>query len=162
MSGCIGGGWARAVSTENTRGKHSQIWANAPKAIETLARRVAGVQIENSDFRIFIPSYDRPGTLFYCDPPYVGTEDYYSGGFDENAHRDLAKLLHNTAGKVMLSYYDCPLVTELYPGWRRATWQTPKWSEKANGTPRQRATELLLMNFDEHGEKIPEACNGGA
>jgi len=34
--------------------------------------RLQGVHIECLDWRVFITRYDRPRTLFYLDPPYLG------------------------------------------------------------------------------------------
>ena len=121
---------------------------------EPLIERFREAQIECLDFSKLIPKYDTAETLFYCDPPYVGTEGYYSGGFGEPEHRELARLLQGIEGKAMVSYYPHPLVDELYPGWRRISWEACKYSEKVKGGKRQRATELLLMNYDERGEKL--------
>ncbi|AKQ71750.1 MULTISPECIES: DNA adenine methylase [Bacillus] len=80
-----------------------------------------GVMIECQDFRTIIEKYDSPDTLFYVDPPYVGREQFYAGEFTEQDHRDLARLLIQAKGKVVLSYYDDPLILELYPNWERET-----------------------------------------
>lgn len=40
-------------------------------------KRFARVCIENLNFEKLITEYDREETLFYLDPPYMGTEDYY-------------------------------------------------------------------------------------
>lgn len=67
--------------------------------------------------------YDSPGTLFYCDPPYVhitrGDSKAYAFEMDEEAHRNLARVLAACHGKVALSGYRCPLMDDLYKGWRR-------------------------------------------
>ena len=46
--------------------------------------------MENKDFEKLIRQYDRPVSLFYCDPPYHATEGYYQnigeGGFTEKDH----------------------------------------------------------------------------
>ena len=62
------------------------LWADFP-LIEQAHRRLARVVIENKDFEKLIRHYDRPESLFYCDPPYHCTEGYYSNigedGFTE-------------------------------------------------------------------------------
>jgi DNA adenine methylase len=35
------------------------------------------------DFSNLIKNYDAETTLFYADPPYVGTENYYKGSLKE-------------------------------------------------------------------------------
>lgn len=102
------------------------------------------VQIECRDFREIIRVYDSPDTLFYVDPPYIGRERYYAGGFTEQDHRELAAMLHNIQGKAIVSYYDDPLLLDLYPDWERETFQGTK--QIVNGV-NGGAEELLLMNF---------------
>jgi DNA adenine methylase len=107
-------------------------------------------QVECKDFEDIITRYERPTTLFYCDPPYIGAEFYYGdvAPFGIADHERLAQLLNATSAQVALSYYPHPLIDELYPvsKWRRITWQTYKHAEKT-GKDRQTATELLLMNY---------------
>lgn len=38
--------------------------------------RLSRTVIEHMDWQQCIERYDRPHTLFYCDPPYLGTEGY--------------------------------------------------------------------------------------
>ncbi|MDR9504739.1 DNA adenine methylase [Brevibacillus agri] len=128
---------------------------NSPKSyqgvcerIHEFADRMRLVIIERHDFRDNIKTYDTPRTLHYVDPPYVGSEHRYPGDFDENDHRDLAKLLNKAKGKVILSYYDCDLVRELYPGWYRKEIKAKKNTVvSGEGYTRPDATELLLMNY---------------
>lgn len=61
-----------------------------------------------------VNTYDRPDALFYCDPPYIGTESYYRAPFTTDDHVRLANVLHNIKGRFLLSYNDCPLVHDLY------------------------------------------------
>ena len=52
------------------------MWRNFPLITEA-SRRLQNVVIENKDFEKLIAQYDRPNTIFYLDPPYYETEDYY-------------------------------------------------------------------------------------
>src|SRR5690606_6635141 len=103
------------------------------------------VMIDNRDFREIIRVYDSPDTLFYVDPPYIGREKYYAGGFTEQDHRDLAEMLNKVSGKVVLSYYDHPLVDELYHNWTRERFQAARQVVNGNNNT---AEEMVLMNFD--------------
>ena len=59
--------------------------------------------------------YDSPTTVFYIDPPYFFTEDYYPGNiFLRSDHQRLAAILLNAEGLWLLSYNLCPEVLELY------------------------------------------------
>jgi DNA adenine methylase len=122
-------------------------YISACKMILTFAQRMRGVMIENIDFRDLIQKYDSENTLFYVDPPYVGREKYYAGGFTEDDHRDLSKLLHSVKGKVVLSYYDDPLIQELYPDFTREPFDAHKQIVGGSGSDID-TEELLLMNFD--------------
>ena len=64
-----------------------------------LHERLAGVWIECLDWRSFIERWDRPGTLFYCDPPYWGTEDTYRAPFPSSDHEALAATLAGIKGR---------------------------------------------------------------
>ncbi len=76
--------------------------------------RLKGVIIEHLDFERLIKIYDRPDALFYCDPPYCGTEKYYRASFTAQDHQRLADCLHTIKGKFLLSYNDCPQIRTLY------------------------------------------------
>ena len=49
----------------------------SPDYLEQVEKRLEKVVIENKDFENLIKVYDRPKALFYCDPPYHKTENYY-------------------------------------------------------------------------------------
>lgn len=147
-------GWAYTVkrSTTGTGGNVAQALHTAASLFSSVAERFRHVQIEQQDFGKVITTYASPTTLFYCDPPYVGAESYYTGVplFSEDDHRRLAALLNQTTAFVALSYYPHSLIDALYPTekWRRLTWQTTKYVAPAT-TVRPKATELLLLNYPE-------------
>ena len=62
-----------------------------------------GVTIECLDYQECIRRYDSPGTLFYCDPPYLdaGVQGY-PGGVLDNA--DLARLMLSVPCDVEIHY----------------------------------------------------------
>ena len=90
------------------------MWAGFP-AIDRVAGRLQGVTLEKEDFGVIFNRYDSPTTVFYLDPPYFFTEDYYPGGiFLRSDHQRLAAILLNAEGLWLLSYNLCPEVLELY------------------------------------------------
>ncbi|MBA4535126.1 DNA adenine methylase [Brevibacillus halotolerans] len=121
-------------------------YQSACSRIDEFAERLRGVMIEHGDFRTIIEKYDTPDTLFYVDPPYIGREKYYAGNFNETDHRDLAYMLNNIKGKAIVSYYDEPVLKELYKGWRREMFQSFRQVLHSSDAY---AEELLLMNFDD-------------
>ncbi len=85
------------------------------KRIARLHDRLAGVVIENLDWLDFIGRYDRPGTLFYLDPPYWGSEsDYGSGLFIRGDFQRMADRLQAAEGKFLLSINDRPEIREMF------------------------------------------------
>lgn len=94
-----------------------------PKRVMQLLRRVhrrlEGVVIEHLDAGAFLARYDRPYTLFYLDPPYIGCEDDYGAElFSAVDHRRIADHLAGLKGAFVLSINDCDLARELFGRWR--------------------------------------------
>lgn len=125
---------------------------NGCSRIRLFQARMKYVLIENMDYFKLIPKYDSPDTFFYCDPPYIGAEDYYEHPFTIADHRKLAELLNNIQGKVAVSYYPNVLVDELYPYWTKYKISKVKQSAGVtmftDTTERPLSTELLLTNFN--------------
>ncbi|WP_088363918.1 DNA adenine methylase [Bacillus cereus] len=145
-------GW-RAGKIKNT----AFDFQNSVQRLNDFEKRIRGVMIECLDFRELIRKYDSPQTFFFIDPPYVGREGFYKGGFSASDHRELAELLRNIKGKALVSYYPDPLVNELYKGWRTSTVDTlvgtgVRKAEK--GQRKKLETEIFFMNYDENHEKI--------
>lgn len=118
------GRWANCKNT--TRAGMSGVvsrWLGSVEALPEIALRLLRVQIENRPAEEVIRLYDDPGTLFYCDPPYLhatrGDPSAYAFEMEEPAHRQLAQSLRGLRGRAAVSGYRCPLMDELYAGWRR-------------------------------------------
>lgn len=77
-------------------------------------QRLSKVVIEHKSFEDLIKVYDRPDALFYCDPPYHGTEDLYDADFGLTQHRALQKCLRTLKGRFILSYNDDLFIRDLY------------------------------------------------
>jgi DNA adenine methylase len=87
--------------------------------LEDLHSRLAGVVIECLPYRRFLDRYDRPGTLFYVDPPYWGGEnDYGKGMFERADYEILAEGLAGLKGTFILSINDVPEIREIFGGFR--------------------------------------------
>jgi len=92
-----------------------------------VAQRLRMVQIEQDDALKIIGRYDALETLFYLDPPYVHqTRSKWRGAayrheMDDDAHRELAELIHGVRGFAVISGYPSALYEELYEryGWVR-------------------------------------------
>lgn len=86
--------------------------------LDEIQERLSRVVIENRDFEDLIKIYDRPGTLFYLDPPYYGTERYYQVQFSEVDHLRLKKCLERIQGNFVISYNDCEFTENLYSSFK--------------------------------------------
>lgn len=87
-------------------------------ALEAIHSRLAGVTIECLDWRLFLDRWDRPGTLFYLDPPYYGTERYYRASFPREDHEALAGALRGLKGCFILTINDCAETRAIYGGFQ--------------------------------------------
>ena len=102
-------------------------WRNYPTALAAVAERMAGVTIEQRPAVDLLSIFDRPETLFYCDPPYPYSTrnarhagSVYRHEMTDEDHRTLAAALHACAGMVVVSGYACDLYDrELYADWQR-------------------------------------------
>jgi DNA adenine methylase len=85
--------------------------------IEAVHERLTGVVIERLPWAEFIRRYDRPGTLFYLDPPYYGSEgDYGRDMFDRGQFELMAAQLRGIQGRFVLSLNDHPDVRRIFAG----------------------------------------------
>jgi len=85
--------------------------------IEAAHERLAGVVIERLPWRAFIERYDRPGTLFYLDPPYFGCEgDYGQALFDRGQFEEMGEVLARVKGRFLLSLNAHPEVLRIFAG----------------------------------------------
>jgi len=144
------GRWANCKNTSRAgmSGAVSR-WLGAVEDLPAIAERLLRVQIENRPAIDVIRLYDSPGTLFYCDPPYVHATrtDLNAYGYEmsDEEHEALAAVLNRVRGKVALSNYQCALMDKLYP--------TPKWRKTVVGPRTNHATkgkrvEVLWTNYD--------------
>ncbi|WP_233140467.1 DNA adenine methylase [Acetobacter sp. DsW_063] len=83
-------------------------------ALDDIHHRLASVTIECLPYGRLIERYDGPGVLFYLDPPYWGSEDYYAAAFDRAEFGRLADQLASLRGTFVLSINDRPETREVF------------------------------------------------
>lgn len=127
--------------------------------------RLQGVTILRRDaFEILERIDDAPGTAIYLDPPYLAKSDEYLHEFSnaddmfgwEDDHKRLATVASRfVRARVVISYYDHPRLTALYP--------SPKWTfidcarrknlaaQGQREANRAEAPEVLLVNGPSYG-----------
>jgi len=136
-------------SNSNRRGTTpAHDWANFPESLQAIISRLQAVVIENRDAMEVCLRHDGPETLYYCDPPYVhdtrsskvhGHHGYNFEMTDEQ-HCEMAEVLRELKGTVIVSGYACHLYDEeLFADWHRV-----ERAALADGALDR--TEVLWMN----------------
>jgi DNA adenine methylase len=77
--------------------------------------RLARCYIENLDWQQCIKKYDRPGTLFFLDPPYWKTEGYGIPFGIEQYHL-MAEQMRTMKGKAILTINSHPDMRKIFEG----------------------------------------------
>lgn len=128
--------------------------SEAIKYFNAIQERLSGVVIENKSYESLIPVYDRQDALFYLDPPYYGTEKYYSAHFALEDHLKLKELLSQIKGRFILSYNDCEFVRELYKDFIvESIDRNNSLLSRYEGNGEKRYAEVIIMNYTEVGNQ---------
>lgn len=98
-------------------------WSRWPDAIPAFVNRLKCVLIEQRPALHLLKLYDRTETLFYVDPPYLissrSTQSVrYFNEMTDQDHIELATVLRQVKGMVVLSGYASALYDELYADWQ--------------------------------------------
>lgn len=113
--------------------------------LEDVYERLAGVVIEDLDYKEFLIRYDSPGTLFYLDPPYWGNEgDYGRDLFNRDEFAKMALILSGIKGRFILSINDKPEVRKTFAAFHQLP-VTTTYTISGNHKPKQ-VGELIISN----------------
>jgi len=147
MKTCFGGkgGTTHPAFGYGTTGR-AHLGRSSFSLVRRCHRRLDGVYIENLDFEDCIRRYDRPHTLFYCDPPYLDASDYIAA-FDLSHHKRLADALGRIKGKFLLSINDHKDIRQLYRRFRIRTITTKYTISRDQASKLRERTELLISNY---------------
>ena len=116
--------------------------------LEAVHERLSGVTIDRRPFGEFIRRWDRPGMLFYCDPPYYGCETDYDSRpgerlFDREQFAGLADLGRSMKGSIIISLNDCEEVRSTFRGYEFNEVETTY--QIAGNNNAKRVKELLIV-----------------
>ncbi len=129
-------------------------WLGGVDSLDAIAQRLIRVQIENRPAVDVMKIYDGPGTLFYCDPPYLhatrGDTKAYGFEMDEQQHREFAEVANECRGKVAVSGYEHPLMEQLFKPGR---WFKTFGSDKTIHSTKDKRQEVLWTNFNPQSQK---------
>jgi DNA adenine methylase len=110
--------------------------------LEDIHERLAGVVIESLRWQDFVRRYDRPGTLFYLDPPYFGSEgDYGADMFGRDQFAEMADVLRGIEGRFILSINDAPEIRAIFAAF---SIEAVKTTYSLSGGGGQVAGELII------------------
>ena len=108
--------------------------------------RLEKVILECLPYQDCIKKYDKPGTLFYLDPPYFGCEGYYGDEWKREDFYTLASLLKEIKGKFLLSINDAPETREIFKDFEYVQVKT-RYSTGIGSGKSKPVSELLFKNF---------------
>lgn len=132
-------------------GHGGQRFNSAVSSIPAWRRRMRRVCILQADaFKLIESIADQEAVVVYCDPPYIVKGAKYEHDFESGDHTRLADLLCRfKKTRVVVSYYEHPRLTELYPGWTKrklkATKALVSQGQRGKGSAVE-APEVLLIN----------------
>ncbi|MCE2671800.1 MAG: DNA adenine methylase [Microcystis sp. 49638_E5] len=138
----IGRGWAFSKYGENT----AVTFENKKRDLFSLCQRLNGVYISSQDAVDCIDRWDCPDALFYCDPPYIGTDMGHYKGYSLEDYSRLCDKLSNISGKYILSNYPQDIVPSNYTQRLEFdTVQSASKSEKGSANKDNKRTEVLWI-----------------
>lgn len=123
---------------------------NAMAKIERVGEFFRHTMIECLDYMDIISTYgDRQGVVLFADPPYIGTENYYSVEFTPQDHVFLAHALATCQAHVVVTYYDCDRIRDLYPAnlWERKILNATPNSQFRSGTKNKTEETVLIKRM---------------
>jgi len=161
-SGSVRTNFAPSVRYTPGGGSSPTRWRSAVESIPAWHERLRNVHILCEDaFALIEKVSDERGVVIYADPPYVADSRARGGGsrylhdFDDDDHARLAGLLRRFRNvRVVVSYYDHPLIRRLYDGWTVVDKARQKNLHVQNrrGAGRCQAPEVLLINGPSYAE----------
>jgi DNA adenine methylase len=83
------------------------------KELSAVHLRLVGVSIEHLAWDDFIKRYDKPGTLFYCDPPYYKAP-FYNHNLKLADYQLMASVLAGIKSRFILSINDHPEIRKVF------------------------------------------------
>lgn len=135
-----------AIDVERTN--RPRQWAEVKEQLRGWHERLDGVYLECRDAVELIPLYDRPDTLFFLDPPYLGYDAQYKSEFTANDHLRLVEAVQHLRGPCLLCGYE----SELYDSHLAAPeWTRREWIRNNDmGKDGQAVEEVLWINYPLH------------
>jgi DNA adenine methylase len=162
-AGCSRTNWQPSVRFTPGGGSSAGRWKAAIDSIPPWHERLRNVAILNRDGFEFIEKIaDDSRVAIYADPPYLmgtrgnGGGSKYHHDFDDGDHDRLAEALTRfKAARVVVSYYDDPVLDRMYAGWtkRKIKAQKNLHVQNRRGEGQCEAPEVLLINGPSYADQ---------
>ncbi len=141
--------WGAGYSSKNgfataTQSSKAATFSNKTERLREFADRFDDVVIEHLDWSEAIEKYDREYTVFYADPPYVETSEYYP--HSDIDHEALLQELHDVDGYSLLSLENIPEGHS--EDWKIVGQDVKRGINSGKSGSGKEARENLLLNFD--------------
>ena len=104
--------------------------------------RLAGVTIEHLPWQRLLKTYDKPGTLFFLDPPYYKAP-YYKHNFQLKDYQELADALDLIKSNFILSINDHAEMRRVFKSFKQ---RPVRLNYNASRNDVMRASEILISN----------------
>lgn len=144
------GGFSYSQSySRNGRDARVNRWYNLPERLTNVVERIRNVRIENKNALDLIKMFvNRPATLVYLDPPYLGdrTQGYMNDANDETFHLELLNIAVKSKCMIFISGYKSDLYDSLLTekkGWSKKSFET--FTKDSKGQVHDRS-EYVWMN----------------
>lgn len=138
------------IRYEAKGGTPGKRFTSAVDSIPQWRKRMRGVVIlRRNGFSLIEKIPDKKGVAVYVDPPYLKKGIDYVYDFRTEDHVKLAKLLNQfKQARIVVSYYDDPLLDVYYPNWTKTIIDVSKnlSVQGKKGLKGARASEVLLVN----------------
>lgn len=133
-----GCGWRYAKQGENDPASFN----GKKQALRACGERLAQTYVEHDDAITVIKRWDSPQTFFYCDPPYVGTNQGHYAGYTQGDLDALIATLQACKGAFLLSGY---ANANYPPEWERFEFASSAGSAAGrNGAGKSARTEIVV------------------
>lgn len=135
------------------RGMNEQAaaWLSAVEGLPEVHARLRRVVVLNREALGVIRSQDGPGTMTYCDPPYLqetrAAPEVYAHEMSAGQHEELVDTLLKCRGKVLVSMYHHPVYDTLHlkHGWDMVEFNISNHASGARN--KRRMVEVLWGNY---------------
>lgn len=116
-----------------------------------IQERMGNTHVENRDFQLLINQYDSPESFFFCDPPYLETDQNFSMSsqcsFDLEDYKRLKGSLDQIQGRFLLTTNAHPDILTLFKDYYIEPVQVGYSVSKEN-SGRRSFSELIITNYE--------------